>query len=494
MPLLTGGPSDAPAHQRTLRTTIGWSYDLLEPEHRQLLRLLAVFPVGCPLDLLLDVATSDAGGGTDPDSGGKDVVILDQLAALVAQSLLIHEDDEDGRHRFRMLDTIREFAGEEALACDEIEANRCRLAHAVVRLAAEAYHGMEGPEQMSWLSRLDRELETIRAVMVWTAEDGDAALGADLAFYLWGGWLGRSLSREALSWVERLIPRLDAERAPIGRIRALFVAGAMATRRGEGESRRAYLEEARSLAEAHGALRELGSILGFLAINGGGRELARAATTAGRRIGEPVVLVPKLITEAIIIARLADREAELLLEECLALLQETSNVKGLADLNYFRATYVDVPRGDFEQARERFERALETYRLLGHRERWCDTIVQLARIAVTEGDVDGAAALYSEGLVAAQHLGDLRTIGWGLDGKAWVALHRGRMETAVRLAGATLTWRTRFGISYPVLVPAFGVAEEALARAALGIEAFAAEWSAGQAMPIDAAIGAALAG
>ena len=110
LPLLVGGSRDAPARQRTMRDTIAWSHDLLPAEERTLLRRLAVFAGGCTLEAAESVA------GATPDA-------LHLVASLVDRSLLWRMDDGTGEPRFRMLETIREFAWEQLAASGEEAGN-----------------------------------------------------------------------------------------------------------------------------------------------------------------------------------------------------------------------------------------------------------------------------------------------------------------------------------------------------------------------------------
>jgi hypothetical protein len=408
---------------------------------------------------------------------------------LVDHALLIYDERDDGAHRFRMLDTIHEFAIEEAEAHGEMEPLRRRMALAVVRLAAQAQRGMQGPEQQRWFRRLDADLETVRAVMAWTADGGDPALGADLAWYLWDRWLNRALLRESLMWVERLLRRLDAETAPIARVRALFVAAALASTLGEGPSRHAYLTESAALAKHHDYLPELASALGYLAIAGRDRMLACEATAIARRTRDRGILAIIVYFEKLVLSMLGDHEgADALVPECRALLEEVADAHLEADEAYYDAVYSDVPRGELARAHTRLEHALQIYRALGYPDAANQTLAQMARIAVAEGDVNQAAARYDEALSIAREVADVRVIVACLDGKAWVAQRRGVQLQGVRLWAAVTEWRRANPDSLPLVRRAYADDQAAVARAALGEETFAAARLEGQALALSEAI------
>ena len=146
--LLTGGPADLPTRHQTLRGTIDWSYELLDDEEKALFRRLSVFVGGCTLRSAHAV-TSPA-GDLGPD-------VLDGLASLVDKSLLRQEEGTDGEPRFRMLETIREYALERLAESGETEVTTRRHAEFFCALAEEAEPELRSPRQTSWLARLDAE-------------------------------------------------------------------------------------------------------------------------------------------------------------------------------------------------------------------------------------------------------------------------------------------------------------------------------------------------
>jgi len=141
--VLTGGASDLPARQQTLRRTIGWSYDLLSPAEQTLFRRLAVFVDGCALEAVEAVCQDD--GMTDDPLTAADM--LDALDALLAGSLLGMEEQADGTPRFRSLVTIREYGLEQLEAMGETKALRRRHALYYLALVREAEPYMVSAEQ-----------------------------------------------------------------------------------------------------------------------------------------------------------------------------------------------------------------------------------------------------------------------------------------------------------------------------------------------------------
>jgi predicted ATPase/class 3 adenylate cyclase len=158
--LLTRGSRAALERQQTLRRTIDWSYELLRPPEREALLRLSVFAGGCGLPAAEAVVS---GGAVDPADA------VDVLGQLVDKSLLIVEDHR-GRARYRMLETIRQYAQERL--DDSGTAPSVRRAHAdyYVALAESAGPHLRGPGQLAWARDLAVEIGNFRAAVDWAVE------------------------------------------------------------------------------------------------------------------------------------------------------------------------------------------------------------------------------------------------------------------------------------------------------------------------------------
>ncbi|MDQ2910557.1 MAG: adenylate/guanylate cyclase domain-containing protein [Actinomycetota bacterium] len=153
LPLLVGGARDAPERQRTLRATIEWSYELLEPEEQELFARLAVFAGGCTLEAAEGVGQAD----------------LETVSSLVDKSLLRQSGD-----RFWMLETIREYALERLEQSGEAEEQRRRHSKFFLGLGHQAHEGLRGVDEARWLEVLEAEHDNLRAVL--SRSDGDLQL------------------------------------------------------------------------------------------------------------------------------------------------------------------------------------------------------------------------------------------------------------------------------------------------------------------------------
>ena len=181
--LLTGGARDLPPRQQTLRATIDWSYELLEPGEQRLFRQLGVFSGGWTLEAAEVVCELGSANGATAD-------VLDALEAL-GRASLVRQSEAPEETRFEMLETIREYAAERLDASGEGDIARSRHAGYFLSLAETAEPRMHGPQQSYWLDRLEREKANLRAALDWSLRDGASEPGLRLAAALWWFWIIR---------------------------------------------------------------------------------------------------------------------------------------------------------------------------------------------------------------------------------------------------------------------------------------------------------------
>jgi predicted ATPase len=183
LPLLTGGPRDAPTRLRTMRDAIAWSHELIAPAEQTLFRRLGVFVGGFTVEAAEAVA----------DDGGD---VFEGIASLVANNLLRQDAGADGGPdpdaswalpRFRMLETVREFALEQLAVSGEVDVIRGRHAAWCLELAEQSEIATwGGPQQVQWLDRLETELPNLRGALGWLEETGDTEATSRLAGELKG--------------------------------------------------------------------------------------------------------------------------------------------------------------------------------------------------------------------------------------------------------------------------------------------------------------------
>ena len=272
LPMLTDGPRDLPARQRTLRDTIGWSYGLLSEEERRLFRLLGTFVGGCTLDAVEAVIGSGqpampavhlgdaASGVVRPNIVEPSSDPLDLIASLVDKSL-VRQSLDAAEPRFTLLETIREFAVELLEATGEAEEARRRHATYFLGLVETADPMLIGPEQVPWLDRLEAEMGNLTAALAWvrsvqgvgqTMPDGEPSglAGLRLAGGLhWFWWLGGHVA-EGRRWLAEALTWNVDDHGAAARARALYAAGTLAMIQGAYQESYDLLQQGREIAEA----------------------------------------------------------------------------------------------------------------------------------------------------------------------------------------------------------------------------------------------------
>ncbi|MGA8330627.1 MAG: LuxR C-terminal-related transcriptional regulator, partial [Mycobacterium sp.] len=211
--LLTGGARTAVRRQQTLRASVDWSHALLTEPERVLFRRLAAFLGGFDLDAAQTVA------------GGGDIQryqVLDLLTLLVDKSLVV-ADDSRGRTRYRLLETVRQYAQEKLGESGEADIVRTRHRDHYTALAAR----LDAPAGSDYQRRLEQaliEIDNLRAAFSWSRENSDVELALTLASSLQPLWVARGFVREARAWFDAVLTRevaQDARVAAAVRARAL---------------------------------------------------------------------------------------------------------------------------------------------------------------------------------------------------------------------------------------------------------------------------------
>lgn len=230
--LLTGGSRTALPRQQTLRALIEWSYNLLSLREQVLLKRLTVFSGGWSLEAAEAVCPGEF---TFADGWGnlESAEILDLLTQLVNKSLVVVEEiTANGvpaagatagaapQMRYRLLETIRQFAREKLIEAAEIELLNARYCDWAIARAEEAERHLNGPEQINWLDWLESEHQNFQAALQWSIifpnspnPAAQTERGYRLAGALWRFWLARSYFQEGYKWLQALPPAPDLDPA-----------------------------------------------------------------------------------------------------------------------------------------------------------------------------------------------------------------------------------------------------------------------------------------
>ena len=419
LPLLTGGARDLPARQQTLRDTIGWSYDLLGPREQTLFRRLAVFR-GCTLDAVEAVCAgtpaATTGAAFPPLAGDA----LDGVTALVEQSLLKREETPDGQPWYIMLETVREFAWEQAAGAGEAAALRRRHAAYYAELADEAAAALHGPDQLLWLRRLLDEQDNLRAALEWAtsgAKDGAAdagAAGLRLAGALEWYWALTAQLDEGRGWLERALVHDAAEGGDarsvhagqaLLRADALGAAGYLAHLRNDFAAARRFHEESLALYRREGDPRATGRAaakLAFAALHQGDLEtaerLGREGLTLCRAGGDAWCIGFTQCIVGGLMLRSGDLDgAAEAAKESLARFRECGDRWGIAWALH-AVGQVALHRGQLAPAAARYQERLALCRELGNKTAEAHALDVLGTIARLEGELERAEALFQQSL------------------------------------------------------------------------------------------------
>jgi predicted ATPase len=424
--LLTGGSRTALPRQQTLRSLIDWSYDLLQANEQALLCRLAVFASGWTLAAAERVCSSaDVGAET----------IWEILTSLADKSLVLAED-RAGTTRYRLLETVRQYARDRLLETGEGAVWRDRHLSCFVSLAEEAEPQLTGAEQQAWFDRLEAEHDNMRSALAWSAAvGGDAASGLRLAGALWWFWFVRGYLGEGRQWLSGLLAAAPAE--PPARAKALAAAGGLARQQGDYAAAHALYEQCLALQRERDDRRGIAaglSNLGLVAFHRGDTAAARAPLDEGlamqRELGDRQGIAMSLNSMGMLTADHADYPAaQAAYEESLAIRRELRDRQGVAvALN--NLGIVAAHQGDYAAARALYEEGLAMRRELGDRRGVALTLNNLGMVAYENGDTAAARTVFEESLVVFRELGDRRGIALSLTNLGGVAAVQGDPPTA----------------------------------------------------------------
>lgn len=388
--LLKGGDRTALPRQQSLRALIDWSYDLLTEPERAVLRRLSVFSGGWTLEAAEAVCADDAVDAAD---------VTDLLAHLVDKSLVI---PEPGGTRYRMLETIRQYARERLEQAREKKALRARHLGYFLSFAEQARPALAGAEQGVWLARLDAERENFIAAHRWCDRDPDGVrFGCRLLHAIKPYWfmrgllgLGLRLSREALA--RPIANPFDAERGEV-----LIGAGQLCSFMGRYGEARSFLEDALAAARARGDDRVVAAILQPLSmarLGEGDHEQARdyavQAVDLARRLGDSRELAGALNA----LAQLQRSNGDLGTAQRLYL-EMVSIVRALGDresiaIGLLNLAMVAVDQGACAQAQAALREVLQIVHEIDSAPAGQSALEVCAALAVADGDAPSAARFF----------------------------------------------------------------------------------------------------
>ena len=491
--LLTQGARDLPLRQQTLRNTLAWSYDLLSEREQQVFRHLAVFVGSFSMEAVESVCTDELHDGNE---------VMERVTELVEKSLIELADAGGAVPRFRMLDTVKEYALEQLAANGEEEAVKRRHVDYYLYLAETAEPHLLRPERGVWLERLDRTHDNLRAALTWSSEHAALGTGLRLAGALTWYWYLRGNLQEGRTFLERFLAQNGQADSSVARGKALYGASLLTRTQGDFELANQEAEESvslfRGLTDPYWLALALAR-LGDIQMSQGKLEEARSLLEESRHLFEEQDL-PFL--EAFVLRYLGQAalsnhdlmEAKTLFGQSLVLFQQARDLLGEA-ATLGALGVVAMAQGDVVTAQSLVNQSLPLMRAAGDPRYLKEFLLMAGTVRLRRGDVQQAYTLFSESL----HLWDSTEdqentagIRWSLIGLAEVATARGQAERAGRLLGAAETLSPRLLNSFEEMSAINLDQEIAQVRTRLDQAALEAGRAAGQVMTKEQVISYAL--
>jgi predicted ATPase/DNA-binding CsgD family transcriptional regulator len=489
--LLTSGDRTAPARQRTLRATIDWSHELLTTREQLMLRRLSVF-AGWSLDMAEEVCADDELPAGD---------MLDLIAALVDKSLVVVEPEALGQTRYRLLNTIREYAAERLADAGESAERHRRLRDYSLLVAEHSMAVGMAIIPAPWSARVDvflrYDLDAGNALQVLgrCLADGDAETGLRICTAIRPCWIVRGTFAEGAEWFDSFLA-IDAPGVPEGVRGAALVGRAQLALSNDPAGARQWAQEGLALCRAAGDEFWTGAALNLLAevaLHTGRTE--EAALRAGEALAGARAAGDGW-NEGYALGSLAAaaawsgnfRESGELADASIAVMRDIDQQWGVARTLLGLGDLARL-RGDPDGARERYLAALPILREIESRPEIARCLAGLARVAAEQGDLAAAREHLAESLRLSQFTGSRISVARGLEAFAALAVQEGLPDRAVQLAAAAASLREAAH-----LPPLPGARTEQYLAAARGLGEPAIErlWALGSRMAAESAVTLAL--
>lgn len=440
--LLTGGSRTALRRQQTLRSLIDWSYDLLSDEEKSLLQRLSVFAGGWTLE---------AAESLCEDTG--EWMTLDLLTSLCDKSLVLVEE-QAGATRYRLLETVRQYAADRLREAGDAEYWRDRHLQTFLEMALAAERDLRGPMQNQWFDRLEADHDNLRAALDWSVTAPERTeSGLRLAGGIWRFWYVRGHLLEG--W-ERLIRSLDAAPDADPVVRATAMNGA-------------------------------GNIAYQLADYPAAEKLHEECLALRRRLGDPARIADSLNNLGNSYYEIPDFMASRALhEEALAVRRELDDKIGIASsLNNLGNVAFEL--GEYDLSRSLQSEALARCRELGHTVGIARSLINLGNVFYEMREYAEARALQQESLRIRVELGERVGIANCLERLAAIAAATGDTDMGAKLWGAEERMREELDLRRPPNEAKRYESQVTAARADFR-EGFEDAWEIGRSMTMEESI------
>lgn len=493
--LLTGGSRTALPRQQTLRALIDWSYDILSPAECTLLKRLSVFAGGWMFEAA--------------EAMFDDMDVLELLPQLVNKSL-VTLDDEGDEPRYRLLETIRQYARDKLLESGEAVEIRNRHLAYYVQLAEEAEQHLYKIGALQWVTRLEAEYDNLRTAIEWGL-DHDPLQVLRIGGALPNFWYRRGYESEGMRWIHEALERMNSQPDVQGnagaRERLVAIARAwqgvsfMAFSQGDMLKATAAADTCAAYARQLGEKEILAVVLTFSAasrmMSGHFEELDTMMSETMGIVEESNNAYARGMTYGMLGSRLLmtgtePKKGHELIHKGLGLLKGSEN--------YFGHTMVMLGlamearfNGRFDEARAGFEPLIPIFHDFGDHHRSNMVRSELAHIERLDGHIDKATTMYHETILEWKRLGHRAAVANQLECYAFIARTQEQSERAVQLLGAAEALRELINIDMSQLERVEYEREVTDLKANMDEKEFIALWAAGRSMTMEQAIDLAIA-
>lgn len=487
--MLKGGSRKLQARQQTMRALVDWSYDLLEDGERLVFNRLGVFVGG------FDPQAASAVCGTAPLDPAQ---VAGKLSSLAEKSLMTGEGG-DGRQRFRMLETIRDYALEKLKEAGEDEATAARHCDYFFVQAKAIRDGIAGPDQAVWIRRAEVDLDNLRQGIALALAGGvDPFIAVKFAIALTAFWTLRGYSSEGRAVVRAALALPAVQASDMAHAHAAYVGAALAESQGDHAEARRLLEECLALRRRLGNPVEIAATLSTLSparLQAGDAEGAAACEREALdlfrsledRIGETIGL---LHLGQIAVYQGDAPAAQSHLGDCLAIARELGHreVEGEAEWLLGQCAF-DSDRID--EAQRLLERSLAVCRAAADRRGEARALHWLGKVALRTADLGSARTNLAQAMQTFRDFEMREELVAALEADAELALRLGAAALGARLAGSAQEHRDRLDLVRSPVREAQWRNLRAELRAAMQEPEFDREWRALQGSELDAVLRAA---
>jgi predicted ATPase len=484
--LLTGGGRVLLERQQTLRALVDWSYDLLSEAERTVLSRLSVFVGG------FDMPAAEEVCGAAPLTCDD---VLDLIESLVEKSLVMMVDRDAGT-RYRMLETIRDYAHERLVQSGEaakVAASHCM--HYFV-MAKAARQGLQGAEQADWIYRVETEIDNVRSAIALALAGGvEQIIAVKLAVAMQGFWTLRGYATEGRNAVRASLALPAIQTHDIAHAHALYVGAALAESQSDHAEARQMLETCLKLRRGGGNPVDIAATLSTLSLARlyggdavgagiGEQEALEIFRQLGDRSGEAIVLqhlgliATYLGDDALACSRL---------EQSLAIARElkSQEIEGECELLLGETAFEG---GNLAQACLRFKRSLTVCRSAGDKRGEANALRWLGKADLQDGDLVCARSRLGDALRAFRDFEMRDELLGCLEDHAALLHAEGSTDAAVRVAAAASVSRERWGLARPRRFEQHWQAQVDALRQAIAVAAFDAAWLEGREWQVDQAV------